>query len=457
MCVGRSECTEERGAHAVTNADVGDVPTLSPSALNRFLECEYRTYLDLLDKRGELDAERRPPQLQLLLDRGQRHEDAILAGLLAEGRDIASIKDDHASVEARSARTLHAMREGREVIYQACFATGAWVGYPDFLIRVPEPSRDWRWSYEVHDAKLAAKARPDHVFQLLFYADALEAVQGVRPRRMLLILGSGQEPIIDPQDFDAYAAGIRERFVERYAELAAGAEPAYPYPVSACEFCPWWHVCVQKRRADDHLSLVANLRRTQGMQLEQVGVRTVATLATLDPNAVIPRLGHDSLVTLRAQADLQLRSRGLERPLYEFLEPAHDRGLARLPAPDPGDVHFDFEADQTWGDEGLEYLFGTVYEEGGESRYMPLWARTRAEEKQALETWIDWLVVRLVAYPDLHVFHYNAYETTALKRLGRTPWVRSACCESFDDLGDWVEGAIACRDAGIRRSRLSAS
>ena len=36
---------------------------------------------------------------------------------------------------------------------------------------------------------------------------------------------------------------------------------------------------------------------------------------------------------------------------------------------------------------------------------------------------------------------------------GRTPWVRSAGCESFDDLGDLVEGAIACRDAGIRRSR----
>ena len=40
---------------------------------------------------------------------------------------------------------------------------------------------------------------------------------------------------------------------------------------------------------------------------------------------------------------------------------------------------------------------------------------------------------------------------------GGTPSVRSARCESFDDLGEWVEGAIACRDAGIPRSRLSAS
>src|SRR3954452_23574227 len=85
-----------------------DAPRLSPSALNRFLGCEYRTYLDLLDRRGELDAERRPPRLQLLLDRGQRHEDDVLDGLLAEGRDVVSIKDENATVEERAGRTLEA-------------------------------------------------------------------------------------------------------------------------------------------------------------------------------------------------------------------------------------------------------------------------------------------------------------------------------------------------------------
>jgi len=395
---------------------VADVPKLSPSALNRFLACEYRTYLDLLEKRGELDAERRPPRLQLLLDQGQRHEQAVLDGLLAEGHDVVAIPED-AAVDERARLTLEAMRSGRDVIYQACFDTGEWIGYPDFLFRSDEPSRDWAWSYEIHDAKLSSTARPDHVFQLLFYADALEAIQGLRPRRLHLILGSGEEPALDPEDFDAYAGGIRRLFVERYGELAAGDEPAYPYPVSACEFCHWWHVCEDKRRADDHLSLVANLRHAQGLKLERSGVATLAGLAELDTGTAIPRLDQDTLETLRAQAGLQLRSRGLERPLHELLEPGHDRGLGRLPAPSPGDVQFDFEGDQTWGDEGLEYLFGTAYEEDGELRYMPLWAHDRASEKQALEDWIDWLRTRLEAHPDLHVFHYNAYETTALKKL----------------------------------------
>jgi hypothetical protein len=83
---------------------VSDVPALSPSALNRFLECEYRTHLDLLDRRGELDAERRPPRLQLLLDRGQRHEDHILDGLLEEGRDVISIESEDRRRAARAKR-----------------------------------------------------------------------------------------------------------------------------------------------------------------------------------------------------------------------------------------------------------------------------------------------------------------------------------------------------------------
>ena len=71
-----------------------------------------------------------------------------------------------------------------------------------------------------------------------------------------------------------------------------------------------------------------------------------------------------------------------------------------------------------WTDDGLDYLFGTVYDDpAGTPVYWPLWAKSRAEEKVAFETWIDWITARLEHYPDLHVFHYNAYETTALKRL----------------------------------------
>lgn len=271
-----------------------DLPRLSPSALNRFLGCEYRTHLDILERRGELGEERRPPRLNLLFERGERHEDAVVEGLKAEGLDVLSLDDPEASVEQRAHRTVEAMREGRDVLHQACFANGEWVGYPDFLIRVKEPSDLGPWSYEVHDAKMGRHARPSHVFQLLFYTDELERIQGVRPERMHLMLGDGERPELAPSDFEAYSAVVRDAFTARYAQLAAGDDPVYPYPVAACQFCHWWHVCERKRRDDDHLSLVANLHRAQGLKLERAGVRTLPALAAVDHATPIPRMPADT-------------------------------------------------------------------------------------------------------------------------------------------------------------------
>jgi len=393
-------------------------PSLSPSALNRFLGCEHRTYLDLLERRGELDAERRPPKMQLLFERGDRHEAQVVDGLRADGRDVVALDDPDADVETRAARTIAAMREGREVLHQGCFVRDGWVGYPDFLVRVDDtPSALGPWSYEVHDAKMGSHPQPDHIFQLLFYTDELERIQGVRPAQMHLMLGSGETPSFSPDDFSAYAARVREQFEARFAELEAGAAPAYPYPVPACEFCHWWHVCEARRRRDDHLSLVANLTRGQGLRFETAGIHDVPALAALNGDLAVPRIAKATVATLQDQADLQLRSRGLERPLYRVLQPEPERGLARLPEPSAGDVHFDFEGDQYWGEDGLEYLFGTLYQDGGEWTYWPMWAHSRAEEQAAFETWMRWITGRLDEFPDLHVFHYNSYEPVALKKL----------------------------------------
>jgi uncharacterized protein len=390
---------------------------LSPSRLNDFLGCEHRTYLDLLDERGELDAERLQPNAELLLERGRRHEERFLEALSSAGRDVVSLPTG-GRPEDRAAETERALRAGREVVHQACFLHGGWVGYADFVVRVEAPSRLGDWSYEVYDAKLGGAPKPSHVFQLLFYNRELARLQGRRPENVHLILGSGEQPAFRPDQFEAYAERVAGRFLARRAELAGPhADPVYPYRVPDCDFCPWWKHCADRRRADDHLTLVAGLQRGQGLKLEEDGVHTVAALAALAPERTVARLPASTLAGLRAQADLQVRSRPLDVPLHELLEPAHGRGLARLPEPSEGDVFFDFEGDPYWGDDGLEYLFGSAFREGGEWRYKALWARDRTEEKVAFEAWMDWIAERLRRHPDLHVFHYNAYEPTAVKRL----------------------------------------
>ncbi len=122
---------------------------------------------------------------------------------------------------------------------------------------------------------------------------------------------------------------------------------------------------------------------------------------------------------LRLQAALQVRSHGAATPAWDFRRISDDeprRGLALLPPPSPGDVFFDMEG-FPFGREKLEYLFGASVPEGETPAFHDWWAHDAAEEQRALEGFLDWVVERRRRHPDLHIYHYNAYETAAVKRL----------------------------------------
>ena len=203
---------------------------------------------------------------------------------------------------------------------------------------------------------------------------------------MHLILGDGERPPFRPEEFDAYAA----RGHRALPATGAPSSPPAPSPPtrirsSECDFCPWWKRCADRRRDEDHLSLVAMLQRDQGLKLEAAGVHSVGELAALPRRDARPAPGRARRSTACAsRPTCSSAAAASRRPLYALHEPEHGRGLARLPRPSEGDVFFDFEGDPYWGDEGLEYLFGTVYHEDGEWRYWPLWAETRARGEGAL-------------------------------------------------------------------------
>ena len=115
---------------------------------------------------------------------------------------------------------------------------------------------------------------------------------------------------------------------------------------------------------------------------------------------------------------MQVRARINGSPIYEAITPSPGCGLAHLPAPSAGDVLLDLEADPFVGEGGLEYLFGRVFSvEDGTSSYVGKWALTREQEKSELEGLIDFVMERWSKHPDMHVYHYGAYEPGALKRL----------------------------------------
>jgi uncharacterized protein len=403
---------------------------LSASDLNNHLACAHLTTLNLARARGELEVElERGADAELLARKGDEYEDRYLASLKDEGKEVVEIAQEdgsHALLDA-ARRTEEAMRAGAEVIYQATFLRDGHRGHADFLRRVERPSDLGDHSYEVADTKLARRAKPYFIVQLCFYSELVAAVQGVEPEHIHVILGDGEEHSFRLAEFSAYFRHIRDAFL---AALSDGLPDTYPEPVSHCRVCRWRTHCDERRLADDHLSLVANITRRQRELLREAGIDTLAGLGSAE-QLTVEAIDASVLERLRSQAALQLSARQGGDHSYLLRDPEEGRGLARLPRPAPGDVFFDMEGDPFFDNEGLEYLFGLVTAEDGEPRFTAIWGRNRGEEKAALEEFIDLLGERRRRFPDLHVYHYASYEVTALKRLAGAHGTRE---EELDQL-----------------------
>jgi len=388
---------------------------LSASDLNNFLECTHLTHLDLEVASGRLELEAtRTDASDLLARKGDEYEAAYLQSLRDAGTQVVEIEADGDRGVAAQA-TLDAMRSGAQRIYQAPLAHGRWRGVADFLERVERPSPLLGgYSYEVADTKLARRVKPYFLIQLCFYSELLAELQGIAPRDMHVILGTRKRETFRVDEFSAYYRRIKHELSQL---LAAGVPGTYPDPVSHCSLCRWSAHCDARRVADDHLSLVARMRREQIVRLKEAGITSVAALAAAEPPNRPARIGAEPFEKLLGQARLQVRYRETGEHSYELLPLEAKCGFARLPRPSRHDLYFDIEGDPYF-EGGLEYLFGVGWvDEQGESRFKPFWAEDRTTEKVAFEQLIDFLIDRLDRDPDLHIYHYAAYETSALKRL----------------------------------------
>jgi predicted RecB family nuclease len=407
-------CTENRHAMHLIEGRV----ILSPSDLVGFLACDHLTQLELRVTRDELERPARvDPELDLLARLGEAHEVSHLERMRAAGHTIVEIADPSETLDGlrrSEADTLAAMRSGVDVIYQAAFFDGDWRGRADFLRRVDTPSDLGSWSYDVADTKLARSVKVAALLQMCEYSRQVARLQGLAPESMHVILGDGTQETHRVADYDAYHRSARRRL----AKTALGAPViTQPEPVEHCRVCRWIGRCTSEWRRDDHLSLVAGMRRDHACRLVRAGISTVAALAVA-PETSVADIGDAPWARLRQQARLQVHERSTGSQTYELVpvdEPG--LGLAALPPPSTGDLFFDMEGYPFTEDGGLEYLFGITEVVDGSPTFHAFWAHDRAEEKVAFEAVVDFIVERLERDPALHVYHYASYEETALKRL----------------------------------------
>jgi predicted RecB family nuclease len=396
----------------------------TPSKITAWLDCPH--YLTL---RGRVDAGLldEPDRTfgsfaRLLQEKGQLHEDECLREYEAKGRSVFRVppKAKHESFGAWVDRAGNPMADGHDVIYQMPFVHDGVRGVADFLERVERP--DGSMGYEPVDAKLTrVDAKPGHVLQLCFYADAINTLTGVDPERMHIWLGSGERQPLRVKEFRPYWRRLRGQLA---AALEAGpAAATTPEKCTHCKFCEFFPICDQQWRDEDSLIFIPSIRRAERDALDIGGIGTLADLAecSADIRGIRPQRQH----WLVRQAALQVQARlaGGEELPHELIVVGDDarlgRGFELMPKPDNGDVFLDFEGHPFWRpDTGLFFLFGALeHGDTGAWKYQAWWAHNPDEEAIAVVELIDYLTERRGRYPGMHAYHYNHTELSALQAL----------------------------------------
>ncbi|RKR12536.1 TM0106 family RecB-like putative nuclease [Arthrobacter oryzae] len=375
---------------------------------------------------------------------GDRHEHKVLAGFVEEfgpwdpaaGRGVYDVVPadamDRATLAAKHAESIEALRAGADVVFQAAFFDGQFHGRSDFLVRQPDGS------YAVFDTKLARHAKVTALLQLAAYGDQLLKA-GITPDpAVTLVLGAtvplpdgGFDYVRSHHKLSEILPVFRERR-ERFLALVT-AHRAQPDAVrwdapglAACGRCDY---CQEQLKATDDLLLVARMNSATRKKLRTEGIRTVRELAEavlVNPNASLLRLQDQARMqsgTGASDGGVSYLKDGEEHSIRFAVLP--ENTLAELPPPSKGDIFFDFEGDPLWQESatgvwGLEYLFGVIEAPTGPGLpgvFRPFWAHDREAEKQAFLDFLDYVEKRRRDYPDMHVYHYAAYEKTALRKL----------------------------------------
>lgn len=403
---------------------------LSPSDLSTWASCEW-AFLRRMDAklgRGEVLPETHDDMLERTARLGDQHELDYLA-ILKETRDVVEFeRPAPPEYPAAAAAALAAMRNGADVLYQPTFHApptaddAGFIGFADFIIR------NGRGEYEVYDTKLARHAKISALLQLAAYAEQMQAHGIPTGEQVHLVLGDRTTTTHDLADiapvYRTQRAELKRVIAERLAadEPLQWGDPRY----SSCGRCD---VCSTQVEQHRDLVLVAGMRLDQRTKLIRRGVRTIDDLA--DRTTAVPGMSNSTRERLVRQARLQVDGQhgGGRKPLFEVLDP---RALDAIPAPDPGDVFFDFEGDPLYTEDGvhwgIDYLFGLVDDQ---AEFTAFWAHTLRDERQALIDFLAWVQRRREQYPGMHIYHYAAYERTHLLSLAARHGVGE---EAVDDL-----------------------
>ena len=388
-------------------------------SIQDFSQCQYKTWLDYINPPDNFP-QNIDPWLEIIRKIGLEHEESYLQKI-KESQTVYEI-DKNLNTSEKEKLTERAIKNGEDIIYQPYLKYKKFTGSPDFLVKK-------QGYYEPWDIKSSFKLKVENILQLCHYSFILEKqYNNFSPTGKIILRDETVENIEIKKYYD-YFLNLNKRvdsFIHNPKVIPEASK------CNLCNVCDYKLLCENNWKNQDHLNQVANIKKNQINFLKNEKIDTLEKLANLNFKKNIKGINKASLDILVQQAKLQFnykQTNQLEHKIiFEEKKKINDQnkliGFELLPPPSENDLFFDIEGYPMYFDSnsktsGLEYLFGIYYRSFGKESFIKFLAINNEEEKIAFEKLVDFIFKHLKKHKDAHVYHYNSYEETALKKLSQ--------------------------------------
>ncbi len=369
---------------------------ITASDFFKFFHCPHWVYFDWHAtsdevrefKRDQTDEERRRQEDGVL------HEKEVVEEMFAD-EAMVEMEERPKDLEEAFQKTLKAMKEGADFIYQGTLLSDGWSGRPDILEKRMGKSGLGDWHYMPVDVKSSHTIKKYQKFQLTFYAVLLEKVQGRMPAEGAIVNIDHQRL---PYRIEENIEEFRE-VLEKLERIRAGERPDPVLRKTCFDVGLWGDACEKIAKETDDISQLYKVNYKQLDAMRGVGIRTVTDAAEMDPEDVEVR--SDGKLSLRMLERAKKQAQSLKYGTVFIREPVE--------LPKGGlEIHFDIESSPA---RDMDYLYGFLIRGEAGDEYKAFVARTEDGEGEMWREFLAWIET---LPEDIAVYHYAMYEHVRL-------------------------------------------
>ncbi len=384
-------------------------------------KCHHKIYNDafvdpeLRDKVGEF--------VKLLWEKGATHEGNIMKEF-PEFLDLS-----YGTYQQREQKTLQALKDGVDVIYQGIIKHQDLFGIPDLLIKnndntyVPIDIKSGR-GLDGGDDIEPGVLREHYAMGLAVYIDILNNL-GFCNKRIGYIYDVDMDKVLYPLDTPIKiktGETYWDRYLTRKQEIKRilnGQLKTSPALGGMCKQCHWYSLCKKEIFEKDDLTKIFYMgRKDRDAIIRDLKISTVKDLARLDINKVMAFKDSQNIF----KSDNFLRGIGrwaLEsyvRRAKAYQEKDNNPIIySRFRFPEKKyELFFDIEDDPM---QDFIYLHGVLERYNGKERYISFVAKELGLEAEK-RAWTDfWDYIKSLPQNDFVIYFYGTHEPTVYTRL----------------------------------------